>query len=134
MSAFSACTVLCGSASKRKGKLAERARKAAHILWYLVLSLVIAFLALTAHYTFILDNISKSPFIYSFLVLAVLALLGVRFFMVNGKSPVSAWCCSALFIVALTLFAVLGMFPNIIISSHAPDTVSLFSSVLPASD
>jgi len=40
----------------------------------------------------------------------------------------------ALFIAALTLFAVLGMFPNIIISSHAPDTVSLFSSVLPASD
>ncbi len=105
---------------KAEGELAERARKAAHILWYLVLSLVIAFLALTAHYTFILDNISESPFIYSFLVLAVLALLGVRFFMVNGKSPVSAWFCSALFIVALTLFAVLGMFPNIIISSLDP--------------
>lgn len=38
---------------KAEGELAERARKAAHILWYLVLSLVIAFLALTAHYTFI---------------------------------------------------------------------------------
>lgn len=105
---------------KAEGELAERAGKAAHILWYLVLTLVIAFLALTDYYTFILDNISKSSFIYIFLVIAVVALLGVRLFMVHGKSPISAWVCSALFIFGLVLFAVLGMFPNIIISSLDP--------------
>ena len=89
-------------------------------MWYLVLSLVIAFLALTDYYTFLLDNISESPVIYVFLVLAVVALLGVRFFMVHGKSPISAWACSALFILGLVLFAVLGMFPNIIISNMDP--------------
>lgn len=47
---------------------------------------------------------------------------------------VSAWFCSALFVVVLTLFAVVGMFPNIIISSLALATVSLFSTTLPAND
>ena len=105
---------------KAEGDLAERAGKIAHIMWYLVLSLVIAFLALTDYYTFLLDNISESPVIYVFLVLAVVALLGVRFYMVHGKSPISAWACSALFILGLVLFAVLGMFPNIIISNMDP--------------
>lgn len=103
---------------KAEGDLAERARVASHILWYLVLAGVIAFLALTNIYTEILVNISKSPFIYAFLALAVLGLLGVRFNM-NGR-PIGAWACSAIFIVCLTLFAVLGMFPNIIISSIDP--------------
>ena len=63
---------------KAEGDLAERARVASHILWYLVLAGVIAFLALTNIYTELLVNISKSPFIYAFLALAVLGLLGVR--------------------------------------------------------
>ncbi len=103
---------------KAEGDLAERARAASHILWYLVLAGVIAFLALTNIYTDLLVNISKSPFIYAFLALAVLGLLGVRF-NINGR-PIGAWACSAIFIVCLTLFAVLGMFPNIIISSIDP--------------
>lgn len=104
---------------KSEGALAARALKFAGLLWFLVLSMVLLFLALTDAYTQLLVNIGNNPIIYVFLVIAVLALLGIRFTM-HSKMHIAPWLCSAVFILCLVLFAVMGMYPGIIISSIDP--------------
>ena len=104
---------------KSEGELAKRAINLASFLWYLVLSIVLLFLALTDIYTQLLVNINATPVFYVFLIIAVLALLCVRFTL-NSKNHFLPWLCNALFILCLTLFAVMGMYPGIIISSIDP--------------
>ena len=84
-----------------------------------LLVLSVAFLALTASFTRLYDNYLAHPALLIFPILAVTALLTMRA-MLAGANCLGAWLCSALFIISVTFFGVLGMFPGIILSSLDP--------------
>jgi len=104
---------------KSEGAIRERAVRAACGLWPALLVLSVAFLALTASFTRLYDNYLAHPALLIFPILAVTALLTMRA-MLAGANYLGAWLCSALFIISVTFFGVLGMFPGIILSSLDP--------------
>ncbi len=102
---------------KSTDALRERARHAALALWPVLLVLLLVFLVLTGTNT---NTFVTGPtIIYAPLTLAVIGLVGSRLCLAN-RAMLPAWLLSALFILGATFFGVLGMFPNIIISSLDP--------------
>ena len=104
---------------KSEGKLHTKALAAALVLWPAVLLTCVAFLGMTAIYTRLYDNYLSYPLLGAAPLLAVAGLLAVRYFLHIGK-PLLAWAGNCLFIVSVTFFGVLGMFPGIVISSLDP--------------
>ncbi|MGE9984687.1 cytochrome d ubiquinol oxidase subunit II [Desulfovibrio sp. SGI.169] len=112
---------------KTKGDLQTRALAAAGLLWPAVLVLLLLFLVLTFFYTDIFANYWRMPYLVILPLLALAGLLGVPT-MLNAGKPWLAWGSSALFIVCVTFFGVMGMFPGMIISSLDPAaTVTAFN-------
>ena len=103
---------------KSEGNLQVKAFKAARALWPVLFSLVLAFLALTAHYTDSFERLAQHPVAYVALALAIIGLVTSR--LTLESSTLRAWIFSALFILGLTFFAVFGMYPGIILSSIDP--------------
>lgn len=101
---------------KSKGGLQTRALSAAGILWVGVASMLIIYLILTLIYTNIYSNYIKMPYLIVLPLLAVLALLFVPRMLNEGKLW-KAWWCSGIFIVCVTFFGVMGIYPNMLISS-----------------
>lgn len=101
---------------KSKDELQERALLAALCLWSIVLILVVVFLALSAFYTNLYANYIKYPALFIVPLLAVVGLIGIRIMLNKGKLWF-AWGFSSLFILCVTFFGLLGMFPGIVISS-----------------
>ena len=64
-------------------------------------------------------NYAEHPTLLIFPILAVASLLTVRV-MIWADNLLGAWFFSALFIITVTFFGVLGMYPGIIISSIDP--------------
>ena len=106
-------------ALKSEGDIHERAVGAAQVVWPLVLAVALLFLALTAFYTNLYANYAEHPTLLVFPILAVASLLTVRV-MIWADNLLGAWFFSALFIITVTFFGVLGMYPGIIISSIDP--------------
>ena len=104
---------------KAEGPLQERAGRTAKALWPLLLSLVLAFLALSAFYTDMYTSIAAHPVIYAALIVAVVGLVASRLALANGAMW-TAWFMSSLFILGLTFFGAGSMFPSLIISSIDP--------------
>jgi cytochrome d ubiquinol oxidase subunit II len=104
---------------KSEGNLHTRALAAAIALWPVVLIVTLALLGLTATYTKRYAHYLQYPFLAVAPLLAVAGLLGIRFFLQSGKL-LFAWASSGAFIIGVTFFGVLGMFPGIVISSMNP--------------
>lgn len=104
---------------KAEGPLRERARCAAIGIWPYLLSVLLIFIALSAHYTNTFQTVSDHPIIYIPLVLAVIGLISARLTL-QGGAMLAAFLSSSLFILGLTFFGVSGMYPNLIISSLDP--------------
>ncbi|MDR1776594.1 MAG: cytochrome d ubiquinol oxidase subunit II [Desulfovibrio sp.] len=114
-------------AIKTEGKLQVRALATATLFWPLMLLLLVALLALTAVYTNLYVNYLHMPALFVLPLLALAGLVGVRVMLRAGKLWL-AWACSGLFIVGVTFFGVMGMFPGIIISSLDPAaTITAFN-------
>lgn len=112
---------------KSVGDLHTRAAKVARGIWPIVLAAVVGFLALTAFYTHTFATIAHYPILYIPLLLAVIALIAVPLTLKYGKT-LAAWFCSAGFILCLTIAAVFGMYPGIILSSLDPAfSITLFN-------
>lgn len=103
---------------KSEGNLQNKAFRTARVLWPVLLSLVLLFLALTGHYTESFDRLAQHPAAYAALAIAVIGLVASRLTLCS--STLVAWICSALFILGLTFFGVFGMYPGIILSSLDP--------------
>lgn len=103
---------------KSEGALQAKACRTAYLLWPLLFAMVLAFLALTGHYTNTFERVAQHPAVYMALVLAVVGLAGTR--LVLCSCTLLAWIFSALFIIGLTFFGVFGMYPGIILSSLDP--------------
>lgn len=106
-------------AIKADGKLQTKAIGAAMVLWPLVVLLLLAFLGMSFFYTKLFDNYMNMPALFVFPLIAAVGLLATRVMLVAGKL-VWAWACSGLFLLGVTFFGVLGMFPGMIISSLNP--------------
>ena len=101
---------------KSAGDMKAKAICVAKAIWPYLLGLALLFLMLTACYTNLYANYLKNPVLLIFPITAVAALLTMRV-LLQGGVFLGAWLCSALFIIGVTFFGVLGMFPSLIISS-----------------
>ncbi len=106
-------------AIRSTGELKKRAIAASWLIWPVVLVLLLVFLVLTAFYTRLFDNYLSMPALLILPVVALAGLLGVRAMLMRNKLWL-AWGCSALFIIGVTFFGVMGMFPGMLISSMDP--------------
>lgn len=112
---------------KSSGHLQVKALAAAGMLWVGVAAMLLVFLVLTAFYTDIYSNYIRMPWLLILPIVAVLALLGVPRMLNEGK-PWLAWASSAVFILTVTFFGVIGIFPNMVISSLDPAaTITAFN-------
>lgn len=115
-------------AIKSEGNLQTRAIGTAVLLWPIVLALLLVFLGMTAFYTNLYSNYLELPFLAVFPLLAVVGLVGARIMLGAGKLWL-AWACSGLYLLGVTFFGVMGMFPGIVISSLNPEwSVTAFNA------
>jgi len=101
------------------GDLKDRAMAMACKLWPAVLVLVLAFLAYSFVNTQLFGNYFKNPHLFLILIAAVAGLLAARFYLASGQVW-KAWAGSAVFILCVALFGVVGLFPAILISTLNP--------------
>ncbi len=106
-------------AIKSTDKLQTKAIASAMLLWPALCLLLALFLVMTWFNTNIFANYLAWPALGVVPALCVLSLYGIRRMLFRGRI-VMAWACSSVFIVSTTFFGVLGIFPNIIISSLDP--------------
>jgi cytochrome bd ubiquinol oxidase subunit II len=106
------------------GDFQARALRAASALWVVVLVLAVVFLVYTAFATQLYGNYLSQPLLWIVPLLAVAALVAVRVCL--GKSRVGlAWLASAVTIVAVTFFGIIGLYPNMLPSTIEPATNSI---------
>lgn len=104
---------------KSAGDMQAKAVCTAKALWPFLLGLSLLFLMLTAFYTGLYNNYLNNPALLIVPIVAVAALITMRV-LLQGGVFLGAWFCSALFILGVTFFGVLGMYPGLIISSLDP--------------
>jgi cytochrome bd ubiquinol oxidase subunit II len=106
-------------ATKAEGELLGQAEALAKRIWPVVLLLAVIFLLASLRVTNLYDNYVANPVLFLIPGVAVLALLATRMFMALAAWW-KAWMASALTIVSTTLFGVIGLYPNLILSSLDP--------------
>ncbi len=106
-------------ALRTPGELGERSKRAAMALWPVLLIVVLGFLLMTALSTNLFDNYLETPALFAVLLLAVAGLLGTRLFMGAGRWW-GAWASSAVTILSVTFFGIIGLYPSLIPSSLDP--------------
>ena len=104
---------------KTTGTLQTRSLAAAGIMWVCTACMLVIFLILTFFYTGIFGTYISRPWLFIIPLLAVAALLLIPR-MLNDGHVWRAWFSSAVFILCVTFFGVIGIFPNMLISSLDP--------------
>jgi len=112
---------------KGSGIMQTRALAAAGILWVCTVCMLVLFLVLTFFYTGIIGNCLARPYLLILPLLAVVALLFIPR-MLNENRLWLAWGASAAFIFFVTFFGVMGIYPDMLISSIDPAaTITAFN-------
>jgi len=106
-------------AVKSEGVLHDRAAAMAARLWPVLLVVAALFLFASTRATRLFANYAQTPVLFLIPVLAVAALVMVYVFMRQGAWW-RAWFASCVTIVAVTLFGVVGLYPNLLTSSIDP--------------
>jgi cytochrome d ubiquinol oxidase subunit II len=107
-------------AVKSAGVLHDRAAALAAKLWWPLLVWAALFLFATSQATRLFVNYAENPVLFLIPALAVAALVAVYVF-IRKAAWWQAWFSSAVTIVAVTLFGVVGLYPNLLPSSIAAD-------------
>lgn len=97
-------------AMKTEGDLHTRVTALAEKIWMALVPVAVIFLIASAFATRLYDNYLATPQFIIVIVVAVAALLSVKFYL-SKKAYFSAWCASALTIVSCTFFGIIGLFP-----------------------
>ncbi|MDR1946100.1 MAG: cytochrome d ubiquinol oxidase subunit II [Desulfovibrio sp.] len=105
---------------KSEGILRARAEACAQKLWFPLAGIAVAFLVATAFYTPLYAVYLQTPILGVIPLLAVILLFALRVLLGGGMHK-SAFAASAGFMLCVTLFGVIGMFPNIVLSSLKPE-------------
>ncbi|GAB4345757.1 MAG: cytochrome d ubiquinol oxidase subunit II [Candidatus Abyssubacteria bacterium] len=106
-------------AVKTGGDLGKRAGCLAGVLWYPLLAVAVGFLVATWFVTRLYDNYLAYPLLLVFPLAAVVGLLWTKLFAARGVW-LWAWVASSVTIFSVTLFGVIGLFPNLLPSSLDP--------------
>ncbi len=106
-------------AIKTEGDIHERASAIANKLWAVEVGVAVIFLIWSKFSTRLYDNYLAHPSFFLIILITVLALLGIKLFLVK-KAFFKAWFSSALTIVGVTFFGVIGLYPNMFPSSLNP--------------
>ena len=106
-------------AVKSEGVLHERGAAMAAKLWWPLLVVAALFLFATSRATRLFVNYASHPLLFLIPALAVAALVAVYVF-IRKAAWWKAWFASAVTIVAVTLFGVVGLYPNLLPSSIDP--------------
>jgi cytochrome d ubiquinol oxidase subunit II len=106
-------------AVRSEGEIHERADATARKLWPVLLVVAAIFLLASKFATNLYANYLAHPVLFAVILLAVLALLGTRVFLAKAQYW-KAWFSSAVTILAVTFFGVIGLFPNLFPSSLDP--------------
>jgi cytochrome d ubiquinol oxidase subunit II len=115
-------------AVKSDGVLHDRAAALAAKLWPVLMVVAALFLFASSRATTLFNNYAKTPVLFLIPVLAVAALVMVYVFMRQGAWW-RAWFASCATIVAVTLFGVVGLYPNLLPSSiDAAHSLTIFNS------
>jgi cytochrome d ubiquinol oxidase subunit II len=96
---------------KSQGDLHRRAVSTANKLWPVLLVVAVIFLAASIFATPLYSNYLNNPILFAVILITVLALLGIKFFLVK-QAYFKAWFSSALTIVGATFYGVIGLYPN----------------------
>lgn len=113
---------------KSDGDLHDRAASMANRLWPVLLIVAVIFLVASKFATPIYDNYIASPILFIFILITVLALLGIKVFLARG-SYWKAWFSSAITIIGATFYGFVGLFPKMLPSSMNPDfTLTAYNS------
>jgi cytochrome d ubiquinol oxidase subunit II len=104
---------------KTQGELQQRAGTVAAKIWPVLLAMAVLFLVATQRWTSLFDNYARRPVLLLIPVVAVGALIAIRAFIKRGQW-LRAWFSSSLTIVGITLFGVVGLFPDLLKSSLNP--------------
>ncbi len=103
-------------AVKSEGELHERGASFANKAWFVLLVVAVVFLIVTAFATPLYNNYLKTPVLFIIPIITVLALLGTKILLLK-KSYWKAWTASAVTIATAALFGVVGLFPNMFLST-----------------
>lgn len=103
-------------AIKTEGDLHQRATTIANKLWPVEVGVAVIFLIASKFATPLYDNYLAHPPFFLVILITVLALVGIKIFLVK-KAFFKAWFASALTIVGATFFGVIGLYPNLFPSS-----------------
>jgi cytochrome d ubiquinol oxidase subunit II len=104
---------------KSTGELERRAAAVARRIWPWLFLMAAIFLLATQRVTNLYANYLNSPILLVIPLIAVAALLMMRVFMRQGAWW-RAWFASSATIVAVTIFGVVGLYPNLLPSSLDP--------------
>ncbi|MDO8302805.1 MAG: cytochrome d ubiquinol oxidase subunit II [Sedimentisphaerales bacterium] len=104
---------------KTDGVFHARTVKTAKFLWAITVVIAVIFLAVTKFQTTLYDNYINHPLLWVIPVAAVVALLAVGVLLKKGKCGY-AWGASAAAIFCTTFFAIVGLYPNMLISTIDP--------------
>ena len=103
-------------AVKSEDSLHEKAMALANTLWVVELLVAVVFLGASLFATPLYDNYLAHPVLFLVILVTVLALLGIKLFLIKN-APFKAWFASALTIVGATFYGVIGLYPNMFPSS-----------------
>jgi cytochrome d ubiquinol oxidase subunit II len=103
-------------AVKTEGDLHQRATTVANKLWPVEVGVAVLFLIWSKFSTRLYDNYLAYPAFFLIILLTVVALLGIKIFLVKNNF-FKAWLASALTIVGATFYGVIGLYPNMFPSS-----------------
>jgi len=104
---------------KTEGNLQERAASAAGKLWPLGLIAAALFLVASGYFTSLYDNFLAHTPLFVFILGTVAAMAASRIFLAK-KAYFRAWVSSALTIFGATSFGIIGLYPNMFLSSIDP--------------
>ena len=111
-----------------RGRAAARAAELAPKLWAGLLVMAVVFLLATRRATFLYDNYVNHPVLFLIPAITVAALILIRVFIARAAWW-RAWFASCLTIVGVTLFGVVGLYPNLLPSSMDPAySLTVFNS------
>ena len=106
-------------AVRSEGDLQQRAAKTALMVWVAMLVLVVLFLVVSAFVTHLFDNYLAHPILFIIPILAIVAFFGIKGYM-EKADWLKAWLSSALTIIGITFFGIIGLFPNLFPSNIDP--------------
>lgn len=104
---------------KTENGLRERVGLVAGKLWLIEAAAAVVFLAATWVSTGLYNNYLKAPILAVIPLLAVAALIMIRVSIARNRWW-KAWASSAVFIVLVTFFGIIGLYPNMLISIIDP--------------